>query len=225
MIETTEAITQIVARVMTELPRGRGATWLAPACRMMELVAMAGDGDHLEIGILHGATVIMAALTKETFGLQGDVIGIDPMQGYYPAGPANPHGVYNERGDFLLTREIDDVSKTPVTEAIFWQNVSHFHVGHRVRLVKAFSYPWPEPLQNAQFVSAYIDGDHYRDGPLHDWENVKDRTSKLVWFDDCNPNCPGVQRACVTAETAAGWHKLEHYLDHLFIVERNHERR
>ena len=210
----------IVKRVMTELPHGRGATWEAPAVRMLELVAQAGDGDHLEIGVLHGATLIMAALVKEVCGLEGFVIGIDPMQGYYPAGPANPNGVYNERGDTLLTNEIDGVSRTPVTGEIFWENVRYFNVEHRVILVKEFSHPWPAALDGARFVSAYIDGDHYRDGPLHDWQNVHPRTSKLVWFDDCNPHCPGVQRACEVASQTPGWRMVELYHNHTFIVER-----
>lgn len=200
------------------LPKGKAATWFAPARRMAELILEAGDGNHLEIGVMHGPTLIMAALIKEEYGLAGDVIGIDPLEGYYPAGPLNPKGVYNEAGTQLLTK--GDYQGVPVTWDVLKYNLMYFDVGHRVRIVKTFSWPWPKELENETFVSAYIDGDHYRDGPTLDWKMVYPRTTKLVWFDDCNEHCPAVQRARVVANETPGWRERELFIDHLLVMER-----
>jgi hypothetical protein len=201
------------------LPFGQSCTVLSPTYRMAELVVEAGDGDHLEIGVLHGSTLIMAALIKKEYGLKGEVIGLDPMAGFYPPGPLNPNGVYNEKGTVLLSA--DEYKGTPVNMEILNKNIDHFGVGNHIRMVLEFSTPWPDALKDSRFVSCYIDGDHYRDAPTMDWNNVHPRTDKLVWFDDCNDNCPAIKRARTVARYTPGWKERELYAGHLLIMERD----
>jgi len=216
------AANRIAERVLAELPRGRGATWQEPAAYMTWLVGKAGHGDHLEIGTLHGATAIMAALAKQECGLSGAVVCIDPLAGYYPPGPCRPFGVSTDGGK-MISSEIDGPSHTPVTPEVFWENVDHFGVRERIRLVQAFSCPWPAELEDARFVSAYIDGDHYQEGPSIDWANVAPRIQPggLVWFDDCNRNCPGVLLAAVRAVAKDGWSFAGYFAGQTFVVQRS----
>lgn len=207
-----------IAWRICHLPNGKAATWFSPALRMAQYIYKAGDGDHLEIGVMHGPTLIMAALVKKEFNLEGTVIGVDPLEGYYPAGPLNPKGVYNEAGKVLLTK--DDYYGTPINMEVLQKNIDYFNVSDKIEIVKKFSYPWPQELENSRFVSAYIDGDHYRDGPTLDWNNVHLRTEKYVMLDDCNEHCPAVQRARVVAVNTPGWHEIELFQDHLLVMER-----
>jgi len=219
---TNPQISYIVRMVLGQMPLGRASTWQPVAERMMELVVEAGDGDHLEIGVLHGATAIMTALTKISFQIKGDVICIDPLQGFYPPDPSHPDGVFSDSGE-LITNAVEPSTKTPVSPKIFRANVSFFGVGHRISLVQAFSDPWPDALVDYRFTSAYIDGNHYQDGPLKDWNNVHPRIvpGGLVWFDDCNDNCPGVQKACDVAVNTPGWTFIEHFMDQTFVMKKD----
>lgn len=218
---TDLVIQGIVRTVMSQMPLGRITTWRSVAEYMMSLVAYAGDGDHLEIGVLHGGTAIMAALVKEKLGLQGHVYALDPFEGYYPPSPLQPDGVYSDT-DELITKEVDPATNIPITVETFRKNMQYFGIQHRIRIVKAFSYPWPEELEDHEFISAYIDGDHYKDGPMTDWGNVARRikVGGLVWFDDCNHHCPGVLRACEHAKAQPGWQFVNHAYDQTFVMQR-----
>lgn len=186
---------------------------------MAELVLEAGDGDHLEIGVLHGGTLIMAALVKREYGLQGKVVGLDPLDGFYPAGPMNPDGVYNDKGTQLITRPDD--KGVPVSLENLMDNVRHFGIADRIEIIQKFSYPFPEEIAGRFFASCYIDGDHYRDGPLHDWELAWPRVKRLIWFDDCNENCPAVKRVRPIARKTSGWHEKELFGNQILVMERN----
>lgn len=218
---TDPRIRNIVSRVLTQLPLGTANTWQPVAEHMMELVAMAGDGDHLEIGVLHGATAIMAALTKEVLGIRGYVYAVDPLSGWFPASPDKPDGIVTESGD-LLTSPVEKTTGVPVSAKIFRSNVKFFGIGHRICLVQEFSNPWPVELEDMTFRSAYIDGDHYFDAPLKDWNNVHPRISPggLVWFDDCNDHCPGVQKACAVASKTPGWFVVELFNKQTFVLQK-----
>lgn len=119
-------------------------------------------GDHLEIGTLFGCSAIFAALVKNS----GTVTCIDPLDGYYMS---------NDR----LASEKDLTGFTPSLE-LLQENAAHFEV--ELKVVQALSDPWP--LGDAQFATAFIDGDHWDDGPRNDWNNVKDRVSHYVIFHD-----------------------------------------
>ncbi|MGW8177394.1 MAG: class I SAM-dependent methyltransferase [bacterium] len=212
-------IEALVWKVLHQLPRGRVTTWFPVAHLMMEYVAKAGPGDHLEIGVLHGGTAIMSALTKKAMGHAGKIVALDPFDGYYPASPTKPNGVVSERGQ-RLTAKFDNTG-VPITVETFKDNIEFFNVADNIEIVKAFSVPWP--LGPRRFVSAYIDGDHYGDGPTLDWNNVKQaiQPGGYVWFDDCNDNCPGVLKAAELAAAEPGWTKIGLFHKQTFIVRKD----
>jgi hypothetical protein len=154
-------------------------------------IAQAGDGDHLEIGALHGGSAVLAALVKVVHGHSGDVWCIDPLDGYYKGTP--------------FEFPVDFVSKVPVSLEIFEENLRIFGVADRVHIVQASSIPWPAGLPD-HFASAFIDGDHWGEAPLTDWNNVKRRTSRYVVFDNTdNATHPAVVNAVEIARVDPEW--------------------
>jgi SRSO17 transposase len=135
------------------------------------VIAQSGDGDHLEIGTLHGGSAILVALIKKTNDFSGKVWCIDPLDGYYK-------GTKYEY-------PVDLVSKIPVTRERVLENAKKFGVRDRIKVIASKSVPLPRGLPK-RFASAFIDGDHSGDVPLQDWHNVKDRTDKYVIFDNAN---------------------------------------
>lgn len=203
----------IVTRVFESLPFGRVGSWPSMAKEIMRYVASAPPGNHLEIGVLHGGTLIMAALVREAKGVNGETIGVDPLNGFYPPYHLLPQG-HNPPN-----KSWED---TEISERTVRQNLQAFGVEKSVMLIKAFSYPWPKKLHYREFASVYIDGDHYGDAPLIDWVNVSRQVvdGGVVIFDDCNDNCPAVQRACAIAEKTPGWEKVAHAQNHAFILRK-----
>jgi predicted O-methyltransferase YrrM len=159
---------------------------------MMKAVANAGDGDHLEIGALFGGSAISVALLMEKLGRDDDVYAIDPLSGYY-----------RERSK--RTDNIDDTTGLAVTSHRVIKNLHHFGVEDRVKLIMRNSHPFPNELKNHYFSSAFIDGDHWGDAPLNDWNNVKDRVSKTVIFDNADKQYPAVLKACYFADLEPDW--------------------
>lgn len=154
-------------------------------------VAQAGDGDHLEIGTLHGGSAILAALIKRANNFSGNVWCVDPLDGYYM-------GTKYEC-------PVDLVTKIPVTKERVLKNAKEFGVSDRIKVIAAKSIPWPEGLPQ-RFASAFIDGDHSGDVPLKDWRNVKDRTDKYVIFDNANQETnPDVMTAVREAANDPEW--------------------
>jgi hypothetical protein len=140
------------------------------------------DGDHLEIGSLHGGSAIVVALLKKEMGYSGRVVCIDPFDGYYPKSPRY--------------YKVDILTKVPVTVDVIRENARRF--GVELEIVQAYSHPFP--IQGRRFATAYIDGDHWGEMPLRDWENVSPITDKFITFDNCDFNHPDVLLACKTAE-------------------------
>ena len=54
-------------------------------------------------------------------------------------------------------------------------------------------------------MTAYIDGDHWNNGPWTDWMNVKDRTEKYVTLDNYDKDHPAVIAACHRAAEDPEW--------------------
>lgn len=214
---------EIVTRVFENLPMGRIASWPSVAKGMMHLVAQAPTGHHLEIGVLHGGTLIMAALVKEAMGQEGFMtIGLDPLDGYYPPYCMHPRDVRpHDNSDKVITNSIDGPSNTPVSLDVVYENVRHFGLEGKVLVIQDFSIPWPEKLFSMKFATAYIDGDHYNEAPLIDWMNVSQRIvpGGIVWFDDYS-HCVAVRRACEIAERMPGWEKIGLIENHVFALRR-----
>ena len=53
-------------------------------------------------------------------------------------------------------------------------------------------------------VVTLIDGDHYGDMPVRDWNNLKDRTKRFILFHDCNEGSD-VERAVENAKADTSW--------------------
>lgn len=148
--------------------------------KVMEYAVLAGDGDHLEIGSLFGGSAICVALAKRYYNLDGKVVCIDPLNGYYL-----------ERFKY----SDDLVTKMPVDLETFLSNIEMFGVEDKIEIIQKNSYPFPNELSGIRFVSTYIDGDHWDDAPMRDWMNVKDITEKYVIFDNYDELHPSVLSA------------------------------
>jgi len=108
IISETVGISHEIASVL-EKNGGRAADSGLSLPFLGSMVYLAGDGDHVDIGSLYGASAIMAAKIKERFNLKGIVYAIDP---YDP-----------------ITREIQAapqpgmIGKLSATPEEFWKNV------------------------------------------------------------------------------------------------------
>ena len=76
----TEKSIDIAGRVVKELATrgGRAADGGISLPFLISMAQQAGDGDHVDIGSLYGASAIGVALMKKELGLKGDVYCIDP---------------------------------------------------------------------------------------------------------------------------------------------------
>ena len=149
---------------------------------MLEFVADAGGGNHLEIGTLFGGSAIAVAMLKTELLQSGVVVCIDPLNGYYGGA---------------------DLSGVPITSETLFHNIELFNVGSRVLVMQAFSQMCID--MGIPFSTAYIDGDHENDTPLRDWMYVKDIVSKYVIFDNHQNRYPDVQKACRVADSDPEW--------------------
>jgi len=145
---------------------------------LSEAVFRAGDGDHVEIGTLYGASAIQVALVKKHFNLGGDVYCIDPFDGYYGPGRMDGSGV-------------------PVVAETFLKNCTTFGVLDRVVPVAKKSIPWP--LGDKKFVSAYVDGDHDGKAPWKDIEICRYAGARYIVVDNYDTLHSAVRDACMTA--------------------------
>lgn len=212
----------LVDWVYDELPLGRIASWKSMSYYMGNLVKLGHTTPHLEIGILHGGTLIMAALIKKHLFGHGKVIGIDPLDGYYPPYALHLGEVKNQDGAVITRKHIDHACDVPISRETVNANIAHFDVADYITIYQTFSYPWPEELEKERFGTVYIDGDHYRLGPLTDWMNVHSRVMRngLVWFDDCNEHCPAVQDVAKIIGQTPGWSVEDHHQNHCFVVRK-----
>jgi hypothetical protein len=173
---------------------------------LMETVRDAGDGNYLEIGVLFGGTMVAAALTKKAYDLGGKCVGVDPLDGFY-------------RIKFKRNNDVDAVTKKPVSPESVRKNFKIFDVEDICEIYQAYSYPLPDEVASETFAVTFIDGDHWGDVPLKDWNSVKDITTKFVIFDNYDKKHPEVMQACHIAENDPSW---ERYFQQgiTFIVKR-----
>ena len=69
-------------------------------------------GAHLEIGVLHGASAILAAIIRPEAHLHL----VDPLDGYYAA--------YPRKGARVKGADVDPKTKVPVTEEVVRSNLA-----------------------------------------------------------------------------------------------------
>lgn len=156
------------------------------------LEAAKTPGNYLEIGILHGGTLIAVALMRKDLGIQGRIVGLDPLNGYYS----------NNNPDYLL----DPITKIPVTLDTVVENAERLGVLDMIEIIQKKSYPFPDELQEIVWSTVYIDGNHWDYGPIMDWFNVEKYTSDNVIFDNFDKDHPDVVSACTIAMGHRDWH-------------------
>ena len=167
---------------------------------LLSVIAAAGDGDHVDIGSLYGASAIGAALIKKELGFEGQVYCIDP----YDA---------EERDKVVMSKSAEPVSAT--AEELM-SNAEFF--GVELKLTKQNSHPWPEELEDNVFASAYIDGSHIGNDPKNDFLNLRGRTTGYIGTDNYEEEYPDVVSSMIFAMDTEDW--FLYYKNLVFIAIR-----
>jgi hypothetical protein len=152
------------------------------------MVAAAGDGDHVEIGSLNGASAITAALVKKELGYSGKVYCIDP----YEPRDEKIGGSEGPMPPDILNGSPEKLKK----------NADAF--GVELTLIQKKSQPWPKELDKINFVSAFIDGEHIYDTPWLDFKECAARTSGYISLDNYEEGYPSVIEAVNKALSEMG---------------------
>lgn len=140
---------------------------------LAEWVAWAGNGNHLEVGTLYGASAILAAMTKQEFGIRGKVVCVDPF----------------------VDEDIDPSIKMLTNFEVSRERV--FSNAHIMGVtVAAHAMPFSDyKISGQSFASAYIDGDHTYEGVKLDFEKAAPHVKRVIMFDDyADERFPGVQK-------------------------------
>ncbi len=176
------------------------------ACKIMQtygllaaMIKAAGCGNHLEIGVWYGASAIVAAKTKQEYGLGGRVVGLDDFCGY------DKERKFNER-------HYEKVKKYLVK----------YGVEKRVEIIPGNTFNFPtEKFADRRFVSAFIDGNHWGEWPYSDFMKIEHIVDRYVMFDDHDEWHPAVQEAVekIISSKHADWRSV--YSGHrAHILER-----
>ena len=168
--------------------------------RPLEIVELAGDGNYLEIGVLHGGSLCSVALLKKRLGHEGICIGVDPLDGYYRTHTG---------------KKKDPRSGVPVTIETVNENLARFGLDN-VEIIKAKS---PNFEVEGNFIVSYIGGDHKEESVWADWLKVKDITTGFVVFHDYKM-IEGVTRSCNRASLDNDW-TIHRKREFVFALKRN----
>ena len=155
------------------------------------MVYLAGDGDHVDIGALYGASAIMAALIKKRMGLKGTIYSVDPYD--------------KKTRDAVVMASPGLQGNVSATPEEFWKNVEEFDLKDRIRLIQRYSHPWPEELKDNVFASAYIDGGHAGETPWNDFINLRGRVTNYIGCDNYEEEYPDVVDAVWKAMNTEDW--------------------
>lgn len=172
---------------------GRYAMWPMDAAAWYYINSIS-IGDTLEIGSAFGGSAAMAAMAKMDAGIKLNYIiyCVDPLDGYYG-------------------NRIDLTCGVALTYDIFTMNLEKLGVLDKIRIFKYKTPPLPPEISKSVFSCILIDGNHNNNGPLYDWECVKDRVSPggFVMFHDVHKK--GVIAAWDKAQKEPEW-KIYDYL-------------
>lgn len=156
---------------------------------LLEIIELAGEGNYLEIGVLHGGSLCAASLKKQELGHAGICYGIDPLNGFYMQ-----HKTHRNL--------CEPNTQLPINPEIVHGNLKRFGLKN-VKIIQSSSYPFPI---KGRFSCVYIDGDHWGEGPRRDWQSVKD-ISNWVIFHDYDEKHPDIKRTCHEAEQDPNWER------------------
>jgi len=168
------------------------------------MAAVAGDGNHVEIGSLNGASAITVALVKKELGYKGKVYCIDP---YEP----RDEKIGGSQGQIPS----DVLNGSP---EVLQKNAEAFEV--ELTLIQKKSQPWPKELDKVSFVTAFIDGEHINDTPWLDFQECAKRTSGYIAVDNYEEGYPDVIEAVNKILTEMGREWSVYYKNNLSIIFR-----
>ena len=137
------------------------------------------DYVHVEIGTLHGGSLIATLIALQDAHSSHKVICIDPLDGYY--------GV-----------AIDPQRAVPVDRETVEENVNRFGFSRsQVEIVQHYSTEKVaiDAVRDRKVVSLFIDGDHSYEGVKDDWVNFSPFVvpGGYALFDNYNdPNFPDI---------------------------------
>ena len=169
---------------------------------LFSMVAAGGDGDHVDIGSLYGASAIGVALIKKELGLKGDVYCIDPYD--------------SEKRDSHVKAIPGMNNPVSATAEELMANAEYFDV--KLKLIQQKSHPWPEELKDNVFATAYIDGDHRAKGPMNDFLNLRGRTTMYIGTDNFEEEYMDVVSSMIFAMDTEDWFLF--YKNLVFIALR-----
>jgi predicted O-methyltransferase YrrM len=148
---------ELATRMKEELPKDTVVCRPIETYGMLaEMVHLSGDGNYVEIGTWRGTSAIIAAKTKQEYGLGGGIFCVDHFRGY--------------TGTFIGT---DDALA----------NFKRYGVDHMISIKIAESRPFP---LNGKFECAFIDGDHWDLSAYLDFTAIEKQVNRFVLFDDWN---------------------------------------
>ena len=164
--------------------------------------------DSIEIGTLFGGSCLAKLIAMRDLDVQGKIICIDPMTGYY-------------------NQQVDPMTGLEVTPEVLYRNLEIFSFPREtVELREVFSNSDQayDGLDGHRFATLMIDGDHSYDGVLHDWERYRMFVTigGFVLFDDyADPSWPDVAAAVrrVLSSRPSQW-KACGQLGTTFILQR-----
>lgn len=180
-----------IASFVNQNIEGRAADHGASLPYLICTAIAAGPGDHCEIGTLFGASALSVALAKKEWGFPGKVYCIDPL-------------IPRENVSVNPAADIAPGMLAGTPEALA-NNAVKFGVEDRIVLMQSKSQPFPPPLMNNRFVSAYIDGDHLGQMPWWDFLELSRRTDHYIAFDNFEESYPAVQAAVLRAINTGDW--------------------
>jgi hypothetical protein len=142
---------------------------------LSQMVKNAGDGDYLEIGTAWGGSAILAALVKQHYGLKGQIVCVDPIDG------------------------MDVMTKKQRSLDSILNNLRMFNVEAEI-IVAPFSLAC---VKGRSFVAVLVDGDHSYRTVSQNWVDLQSIASHYVLFHDYDRAHPDIIRA--TNENREGW--------------------
>jgi hypothetical protein len=192
-----EMIDDIIRRVKDDLI-GRYADAGNASSTLLKVVELAGDGNYLELGVLHGGSLCAVALYKKALGHTGACVGVDLFDGWY----------FNRTGNLL------DKSGVPVVIDAVEENIARFDINN-VELVQANTH---EYQPDRKFSVSFVDAEHSEKGCWQDWLIVKDITTRYIVFHDYLL-IKGVTKACDRASKDPEWTVFEKK-EGVFVLRR-----
>ncbi|MHC4206998.1 MAG: class I SAM-dependent methyltransferase, partial [Planctomycetota bacterium] len=156
--------------------------------------------DSIEIGTLFGGSCLMKLFAMRDLGIEGKVVCIDPMTGYYD-------------------QQLDPTAGIPVTAEVFLENIERFGFTKEMvdlREAKSTNPRATESLREGAFATLLIDGDHSYRGARYDWENYNRfiADNGIVLLDDyLEPKWPEITVFAneLIDSLPDGWRKLGHF--------------